>query len=637
MKKRLLSLSLAIILLLSMAPLPAHAAGNLTESEVIARLSSAEEKWGDGTRYVESSAAGGCHTCFGFIRELFQYIFDATLPTLWSASTAKFAGNMQNVVEIGHLGYGYSLEDLKTLLSSAKPGDVLVATNGKYDHGVIVRSVNSDLSGINVYDANWKKDRAGRALIRTNSQWSATGIRSSKPVGVTLYRYKNYEYTSGSTSTTTSITFESLSTPGNLNVGEGGQINGYIYSSNSPICSVKGEVIDASGNVVMTASSSGFSVAAYGPLNNSKINTDLKFGRLPAGTYYIKYTATAKDGTSNSASTSTFTIGRVEIKTYTVTFDPQGGTVSPATKQVAAGELLTGLPTPTRSGFKFYGWRATKPSSMDSSTLIVTDGIQDINEDTTLYAGWLCDGHTYEAGVCTKCGDKEKRPEAPSTKPDTSTYFVILDDGSTCRRITVTNGTAYGNLGTPTKEGYTFKGWFTNSSGGTQVTSSAIVNLTQDQTLYAQWEAVPQKPVGKWSEWSEWSNPPAYPSETRQVETRQVEVSSERTEYRYGRYLDPSGVHDCWCATYQQKFHSGTSTLNYSDWTTTQYGTSGKHWSCGYCNGSHINVDHYGADGRAWWVEYVSPNGNGSYYWEETRTVPAVYETQYRYRDWIVG
>ena len=49
----------------------------------------------------------------------------------------------------------------------------------------------------------------------------------------------------------------------------------------------------------------------------------------------------------------------------------------------------------------------------------------------------------------------------------------------------------YGNpfvLPTPTRTGYTFKGWFTQETGGTQVTGSTIVNYqTEYTTLYAQW------------------------------------------------------------------------------------------------------------------------------------------------------
>ena len=131
--------------------------------------------------------------------------------------------------------------------------------------------------------------------------------------------------------------------------------------------------------------------------------------------------------------------------------------------------------------------------------------------------------------------------------------------------------------------------------------------------------------------WSEWSTTPVYGSDTREVETRQVKISDDHTEYRYGRYIDATRKWVCWCATYQTLVGTPGSTLQYSDWSTIRYSPNAKDWTCGYCRGSHIGVDHYSDDGRPWWHEYTLSSGN--YFWEESRFVGAEYETQYRYRD----
>jgi len=90
-----------------------------------------------------------------------------------------------------------------------------------------------------------------------------------------------------------------------------------------------------------------------------------------------------------------------------------------------------------------------------------------------------------------------------------STYIITFNPNGgsvTTTNKTVTNGSTYGTLPTPTKDGYTFTGWYTATSGGTQITSSTIVNLTGNQTLYARW--VEQKtyfytnsgtPVNSWT------------------------------------------------------------------------------------------------------------------------------------------
>ncbi len=51
----------------------------------------------------------------------------------------------------------------------------------------------------------------------------------------------------------------------------------------------------------------------------------------------------------------------------------------------------------------------------------------------------------------------------------------------------VTYASTYGTLPTPTKPGFTFAGWYTAVSGGTQVTSSTTVSTTSNHKLYARW------------------------------------------------------------------------------------------------------------------------------------------------------
>lgn len=54
------------------------------------------------------------------------------------------------------------------------------------------------------------------------------------------------------------------------------------------------------------------------------------------------------------------------------------------------------------------------------------------------------------------------------------------------------NGSAYGILPTPIKDGYTFDGWFTAVDGGTKITSTSIFSGTSK--LYAHWTKVEEKP-----------------------------------------------------------------------------------------------------------------------------------------------
>ena len=55
----------------------------------------------------------------------------------------------------------------------------------------------------------------------------------------------------------------------------------------------------------------------------------------------------------------------------------------------------------------------------------------------------------------------------------------------------VTYDAAYGTLPTPTRDGFTFTGWYTTASGGNQVTESTIMTTAGNHTLYAHWTESP--------------------------------------------------------------------------------------------------------------------------------------------------
>jgi len=146
--------------------------------------------------------------------------------------------------------------------------------------------------------------------------------------------------------------------------------------------------------------------------------------------------------------------------TYTITFDPTGGTTDPTEKDVSYDSTYGGLPTPTRAGYKFLGW-FTDPTSGDKieATTPVT-----ITSDQTLYAHWEVLKFTVNFNA----------------------------NGGTVSQASkiVTYDQAYGTLPTPTRSGYDFNGWYTATSGGDKITSATIVKITSNQTLYARWSRI---------------------------------------------------------------------------------------------------------------------------------------------------
>lgn len=73
-------------------------------------------------------------------------------------------------------------------------------------------------------------------------------------------------------------------------------------------------------------------------------------------------------------------------------------------------------------------------------------------------------------------------------KANTYTLAYNNNGGTGCTSKTVTYNSSYGTLCTPIRTGYTFLGWYTSATGGTQISQSTIMNKTQNHTIYAQWK-----------------------------------------------------------------------------------------------------------------------------------------------------
>lgn len=149
------------------------------------------------------------------------------------------------------------------------------------------------------------------------------------------------------------------------------------------------------------------------------------------------------------------------LKSYTVTWNPNGGSVSPTSTTKTHGSTLGTLPTPTRAAdaqytYTFNGWftAATGGTQISASTTVTGNVIY--------YAQWTANIRSYTA---TFNGNGGGTP-SPST-------------------ITKTYGSELGTLPTCSRTGYTFLGWYTASSGGTKISSTT--KITGTVTYYAQW------------------------------------------------------------------------------------------------------------------------------------------------------
>ncbi|MDR0385467.1 MAG: InlB B-repeat-containing protein [Prevotellaceae bacterium] len=147
---------------------------------------------------------------------------------------------------------------------------------------------------------------------------------------------------------------------------------------------------------------------------------------------------------------------------YTVTFDKNGGGVinPPDPKKVTYGKQIESLPTATRVGYDFTGW---KTQAGEGGTLLSATDLYAIPDNTTLYAYW--------------------------TKKSFTLNFDAGDGTVSPTSQTILYESQAGFLPDPERTGYNFKGWYTGTDGaGESYDANTVHREESDKTVYAKWE-----------------------------------------------------------------------------------------------------------------------------------------------------
>lgn len=284
---------------------------------------------------------------------------------------------------------------------------------------------------------------------------------------------------------------------------------------------------------------------------NKTVTYDSTYGALPMPertgyTFTGWYTAADAAGTKVESTTKVTMSDNHTLyagwtpKTYIVTFDYQNATEGNDTenKTVTYDSAYGSLPEPERTGYTFTGWYTAADDTgikVESTTKVTT------SDNHTLYAGWTT--VTYDFTYDLKDGEFEENATNPSeytiesdditlnnptrtgytfkgwsgtdltgdenmsvtiakgSMGDRSytanwtpkTYTVTFDyqnatGGNDTENMTVTYDSAYGTLPTPERTDYTFTGWYTEESQGTEVTGTTIVKTADNHTIYARWK-----------------------------------------------------------------------------------------------------------------------------------------------------
>ena len=201
-----------------------------------------------------------------------------------------------------------------------------------------------------------------------------------------------------------------------------------------------------------------------------------------------------------------------KAKTYTVTLDTNGGGVSESTTLTATYGKVVTLPTPTKADCTFAGWYCNGVEYR--SGLIWND-----TESITLVARWT--------GYIDVTFNENYSGAS-------SNVVTLADHGDVLSRPT-----------NPTRSGYVFTGWYTDSSCTTRYTFTG--SITDDMTLYAGWEPMVTSSNGAYS--SNVLNPASYNSSSYSCSSYNSGTSSTSKNYYYV-VAQESGEHRIYFANY---------------------------------------------------------------------------------------
>jgi len=172
--------------------------------------------------------------------------------------------------------------------------------------------------------------------------------------------------------------------------------------------------------------------------------------------------------------------GSMPTATYTVTLDRNGGSGGSASVSATVGSPMPSATAPTRDGYTFQGYFDTSATSGGTQYYTATMASAhnwDKAQNATLWAHWTANA--------------------------AATYTVTLDrnEGSGgSASVSVKVGDPMPSATAPTRDGYTFQGYFDTSatSGGTQYYTAAMASArnwdkAQNATLWARWaESLPE-------------------------------------------------------------------------------------------------------------------------------------------------
>lgn len=191
------------------------------------------------------------------------------------------------------------------------------------------------------------------------------------------------------------------------------------------------------------------------------------------GYTFLGWTGTDLTSASKSVTIKQGSIGNRVYKAnwkainYSITYNLDGGSISGQPTSYTVESPTLNIPRPTKTGYTFLGWTGSNGNKNQLDVSITHGSIG--NKAYT--AHWTANKYILTFNY---------------NKPSNASSNIA---NGTITSKTVTYDSPYGELPAPTLRGWTFNGWFTAPSGGTQIKANNIFRELNNQTLYAHWSA----------------------------------------------------------------------------------------------------------------------------------------------------
>ena len=182
--------------------------------------------------------------------------------------------------------------------------------------------------------------------------------------------------------------------------------------------------------------------------------TGSEIENLTAGSYFVRY---AEDRNHFASPDTEVVVGEGEARSFTITFNANGGTGSMAAESVREGSDYSlpacGFTAP--AGKRFKGW------ALSADGAVLTGSTVNVTAAITLYAIW---------------------EEIPAAE------FTITFDGNggtPTADSMQTTGQRLASLPGASRSEHSFDGWYTERNGGTRITTQTV--FPGNTTVYAHW------------------------------------------------------------------------------------------------------------------------------------------------------